>query len=322
MAKVTNLVIPPSQLQWYISLLRPANRYDQPGTAVQLRGTVFNPTPPDTRPITLQRARIAATWLGDRHAAGMSARARQDFETARVNEIIARVFAAPYWTAATALYDRTQSETPNCVLNVDGVAPAYQDPLRRASWCVYGKNMTTYANPAPNTEPPDPSAGWYGDVQATQFQDRWFAQKRFDFSTPVSIGGAADAPIWASIATTLDLSASFRGNKLWASINLATDAEPAYWPPDAGFEYSRAFLAREFIYRFPITAPATPWAQSVTHEIALDLRHAGGTDYTAGDKWIILYVAPIPPHGRYFARNDWCRCWLTATAAAYYATGP
>lgn len=322
MAKVTNIAIPPSLLAQYVGVLRPANRYDQPGTAVQLRGTVFNPDPPDTRPVTLQRARVAASWLGDRHASNLSRRARQDFETARVNEILARNFAAPYWATATVLFDRTQSVAPVCVLDVAGVPPAYQDPARRASWCIYRTGLTTYANPAPNTEPPNPSAGWYGDVQATQFQDRWYAQRRFDFSTPVSIGGESDAPIWADIVATLALSASFRGNRLWASVNIAADAEVIYEPPSVGFEDARAFLHREYVYRLPIDAPATPWAQSVTHEIAIDLRHAGGGAWYPGNSFLTLYVAPIPPHGRYFARNDWCRCWLTATAAAYYATGP
>lgn len=322
MAKVANLAIPPSLLAQYIGVLRPADRYDQPGTAVQLRGTVFNPTPPDRRPITLQRARVAAAWLGARHAIGMSPRSRRDFETARVNEILARDFAAPYWAPATALYDRTQSVTPLCVLDEGGVAPAYADPARRASWCVYRDVAATYVNPPPETSPPNPSAGWFGDVQATQYQDRWYAQRRFDFSTPVSIGGAGDAPIWADIAATLALSASHRGNRMWASLTLATVSNPFYEPPNPPYERSRAFIRREFVYRLPVSPAATPWAQTITRNLALDLRHAGGAGYEADNRWLVFYIAPTPPHGRYFARNDWCRCWLAAAAAAYYAIGP
>ena len=322
MTRITGLAIPPSLLAQYNKLLIPLYRYDYAATSVQLRGAVRNPPAVDTRPLTLQRARIAAAWLGDRHAATLSRRARQDFETQRVNEILARNFAAPYWAAATMVSDMTEDATPQCVLDINGVAPAYQDPNRQASWCVYRKIANVYANPAPQTSPPNPSAGWYGDVQSLVFEDRWWAQRRYEFSFPVNIGTNTDTPVWGDLSITHEMSASFRGNRLWASVTIAPLTTPSLPRYGAGFEPARAFLQNTFAYRLPIAPAATPWDQTVTRNLAIDLRWADPEKYYNNATYLVLYIAPIPAHGRYFARNDWVQVWLTTTAAAYYATGP
>lgn len=322
MTTIINIAIPPALLELYNRVLRPRNRYDYPNTQVEVRGTIRNPVTTLSKNITLTRARVAAAWLGDRHASGMTKRARQDFETARVNEIMARSFVAPYWSSATLVSDRTENSVPACVLDVNGVAPAYQDPARRASWCVYRKIVTDYANPPAETSPPNPSAGWYGEVAATQFQDVWFAQRRLIFQFPVNIGTGTDTPFWADVSWTSDMSASFRGNKMWASVTicpLTAFSLPLYAP---GFEPARAFLKNIFMYKFPVDAAATPWSQTVTQQIPIDLRFAHPDPKYINATYCLLYVAPIPAHGRYFARNDTVQVWLDVSADAYYATGP
>lgn len=322
MTRITGLAIPPSLLAQYNKLLIPLYRYDYAATSVQLRGAVRNPPAVDTRPLTLQRARIAAAWLGDRHAAAMSARARQDFETQRVNEILARNFVAPYWAAATQVSDMTEDVVPQCVLDVAGVAPAYQDPNRQASWCVYRKAASVYANPAPHTSPPSPSAGWYGDVQALVYADRWYAQKRHELQFPVNIGTNTDTPVWGDLTITHEMSASFRGNRLWASVTIAPFTTPSLPFRAIGFELAYAFLKNTFAYRLPISPAATPWSQTVSRSLAIDLRWADPRKYYGNAAYMALFIAPTPAHGRYFARNDQVQVWLTTSATAHYATGP
>lgn len=322
MARVTNLVIPPSLLDSYLHLLVPRDRCDQPDESVQLRGTIYHPIQTDTRPLVLRHAREAAAWLGDEHASGMTRRARQDFETTRVNEILDRDFTAPYWAEATSVADETQSLPVTCVLDVDGVGPAYQDPLRRASWCTEYKGTTTYANPAPHTSPPNPSAGWYGDVAATQFEDRWFAQKHHYFDFPVVVGTNGTVPLWADVSVTLELSASFRGNRMWASTVLAATPAPSFPFPTAANEYGRAMIVNGFIYRLPLDPPATPWSQTIVKDFPIDLRKLYADPSYASATKMVFWVGAIPPHGRYFSRNDWCQCWLTSTAVPWYATPP
>lgn len=322
MTTVVNIAIPPSLLSLYNKVLRPWNRYDYPDTQLEIRGDIRYPSPYISKNITLTRARVAAAWLGDRHASGMSKRARQDFETARVNEILARSFVAPYWSAATVVSERTENAIPSCVLDVNGVAPAYQDPARRASWCVYRFINNVYVNPAPETSPPNPSAGWYGEVAATQYQDIWLAQKRYEFSFPVNIGTSTDTPYWADVSFAHDMSASFRGNKLWPSVTLCPVTAISLPKYSAGFEPARAFLRNQFMYHFPISAAATPWSQSVSSSLPLDLRFADPDQRYLNANYCVFYICPIPAHGRYFARNDTVQVWLTTTAVAYYATGP
>lgn len=321
MTRIPTLTIPPSLLTAYNRVLRPHDRYDQAGISVQLRGTIKYPTAVDTRPVTLQRARAAAAWLGDEHAAGMSHAARLDFETQRTNDILARSFAAPYWAAASVLADETQDAIVSCVPDPGGVAPAYADPLRQASWCTMYYVNTTYANPPVHTSPPSPSAGWYGEVDSLFYADVWFAQKRLAYSFPVNIGSGANQPIYADLTYALEMSASFRGNKMWASVTIApavTDVFPLwFWP----WEPARAFLHNEFMHKLPIAPDATPWSQTITASLPLDLRYANVLRSQAFANKVILYVAPIPAHGRYFARNDDVQVWLTASADLYYATG-
>lgn len=322
MTRVTSLAIPPSLLGAYNKILVPTNRYDQAGEFVQLRGTVRNPIAIDKRPLSLRLARAAATWLGDQHAAGMSKSARQDFETQRTNEVLARSFVAPYWSAGAVLADQTQDAVVTCVPDPGGVSPAYADPLRQASWCTMYYVNNTYANPAPNTAPPNPSAGWYGEVAALSYQDIWFAQKRLAWSFPVNIGSAANQPLFVDLSYTLDMSSSFRGNKMWASVTIAPTVTNFLPPFVSPWEPARAFLLNEFMQRLPVAAPATPWSQTITTTLPLDVRFANAIRPQSNANKIVLYVSPIPAHGRYFSRNDFVQVWLTTVASAYYATGP
>lgn len=322
MTRVTSLSIPPSLLELYNKILVPTDRYDQPGEFVQLRGTVRNPITIDSRPLILQRAHAAAAWLGDQHASSMSHAARQDFETQRTNEIMARSFVAPYWSAGTVLADETQDAVVTCVPDPGGVDPAYADPIRQASWCTMYYVNTSYANPPAHSSPPSPSAGWYGEVDSLFYTDVWYAQKRLAWSFPVNIGSAANQPLFVDLSYTLEMSSSFRGNKMWASVTIAptiTNFLPPYVPP---WEPSRAFLLNKFIERLPLSPATTPWSQTITTSLPLDARFANVIQPQSNANKIVLYVSPIPAHGRYFSRNDTIQVWLTTTASAYYATGP
>jgi hypothetical protein len=201
----------------------------------------------------------------------------------------------------------------------DGVAPAYEDPFRIASWSRAYKSDLDYAEPPPLSELPQPSLGWYGDVQGGIFRDRWVTQRAERYVGISELGRQTYYPVWAKVAITQNLSASTRGNRMWGSVSISamiTDYGPGstYW----GTRF-RGMTNPDYAYRFPVSPPTTPWAETINTTHIIDASQVYPGFHAWQYKILLLRITPFAPHGRYFARNDWCRCWTTATTEVFQA---
>lgn len=319
MALVQGQNIPPSLATAYGRHIRSNTSWEYTGTQSGINGQQFYGVEPDNRNYLLRQAHFAADWLAERHAPTLRGRALAEWRTPIIADILAGSFSPEYFEAGVLLNDFTQEKIPECFLDADGVDPAYADPARVASYCRYHGYTSNYVTPAPNTEPPNPSPGWFGDVQGGEFQDRWAAQRRLDYNFQSFVFTKDRRPLFIVADCQWDLSASFRGNRLWASANVMALHWNNLTTPDDYWRQAHFHPNHNWVHRFPVAPAATPWAETINRRIITDVTKRHGAKLLNNRKNISLYLAPSPPFGRYFARNDWCRCWFSSSVAVYNA---
>lgn len=319
MAKVTGTAPPPSLAALFAAHVTVSNPYNQAADIARGDQELRGRKPWATSNALLLRARETADWLADKHAAGMSLIARRDYRAARVAEILAGNFPATWWNPVPMTGQNVQMVTPSSVAAPGLILPPWQDPARQASKMNYYVGVTDYAKPADYTDGATKSPGWFADVQSTVFADRWAAQLRFNFDINTPAAGVSRRPMWARIYTRHELSASFRGNRMWASANFSPTNTSNFGAADAVYHEWRGSISRANVRRLPLAAPATPWAQTVEQWHTVDLIwHTYLRRPATLDKFF-LWAAPAVPNGKYFSRNDWCRCWFFCTPAVYVA---
>lgn len=125
--------------------------------------------------------------------------------------------------------------------------------------------------------------------------------------------------MWARIWTRHELSASFRGNRFWASANISVAKTTDFNSVETVYNEWRGALSRDNAYRLPVASPATPWVDSIERWHTADLISQTQLSGKATIDRFFLWVAPSPPNGRYFSRNDQCRCWFFAAPTVYLA---
>ena len=319
MALITGQSIPPSLSDLYSRTLVTSNDHDSAADVVRLAKNVFSSDPWITDDLTLARAHVAADWIVQRHAAGMSGAAKTDFRSSRVAELVAGVFDPEFWAQAVQNGVIAQKFVPFGYPEFETPHPDYTDPLRQQWRTVYDVVPTSYAVPAPQTGGATPSPGFYGDVQALYFRDQWMCQYRYDFTLAHNSGSEDGRPLWALADIQLDASSSFSGNRMWLSANVGALRVNNGGGTTNQRNDNRERIAQQNIYRFGLNPPATPWSQSVTKKAVFDVWHGYKQAEILPSFRQYLFVSPSPPRGRYFSLNDWVRVWLASTASMYTA---
>lgn len=319
MARTTQPNVPPSQQAQYSQIITTQQPVTSPQWQTTAASTRYDQKQqPKPYPI-LDYAQAAAEYIQIWRATDLQGRERLDFISARKAEIMNGSFPVEWWQEQAPIYDLTARVIPTCVLDTAHVAPPYRDPLRRASWCQAYYSDMQYANPAPHSGLPTPSAGWFGDVQATQFKDRWWAERTWAFAGGGDYYHRHNNPFFLWIEITMDLYASSKPNNFWPSwdmVILNTYYSPGYYK----FPF-HGTLKPKFRYRLPLSPAATPWAQTITTKMPYDIRRyeGRGSETPQNSGFIQVLLMPMPPHGRYFSNNDSCGCWFTASVRCFQA---
>lgn len=319
MAKVTGQSIPPSMAALFASSVTMSTPYTSTFAIARADEELMGLKPIETKNKLLIRARVAADWLTLKHASGMSETAKRDYRASRVTEIMAGNFSAEWWDVVPLIGQDVQLFTPLTEAAPNSIPIEWRDPDRQASRVNYYQVPDTYAKPADYTDGVQKSPGFYGSVQEGVFVDEWAAQLRYKYQINTPIGDGLQNPLWARIETSHVMSASFRGNRFWASVNFSPTPTTDFNSTLTKYNEWRGSIARENVRRLPLLPPQTPWAQTITQWHTVDLiHHTHLRRETIIDKFF-LCASPSPPNGRYFSRNDWCRCWLFCTPTVYIA---
>ena len=317
MARSSAVTVPPSLQALYARHIRQLNPHNSPLDTLVISNNVFARTPPYRRLSLLELAQASAEWLADYHDGGVSAGARREFINARKAEILAGTFPVEFWQPITKTGPWSLTYQPTWQLAPGSVDPAYADPLRIATKPNYRVNSTRVTLPPPMTGPPGASPGFYGDVQTGVYADRWQSSLQYFAQLPVTMPKRTTQKLWLKVDWSLDLSASFRGNRMWMvpACNFRIDTVPR-WPTAEGSGFP-GWIQQHRVYRLPLTPEATPWIVTSSGRYLNELGYAYHGEWNPLFDALAVMVAPIPPHGRYFSRNDWIQCWLTATVDIY-----
>lgn len=322
MAKLTGHSVPPSMASLFARSVRVSSPYNRADKIARGDDDLIGAPPWETSNRQLVKARTTGDWFAEQYASAMSATARRDFRAARIAEIMAGVFPVAYWETVPLVGTDAQLIIPTSVAAPGVVPPEWQDPMRQASSVNYYTGATTYAVPAAYTDAAQKSPGWFGDVQGTVFADRWAAQLRYSFDVASPSSGVARRPMWAKVWTRHELSASFRGNRFWASANFSVAKTSNFASTAPLHNEWRGALSRDNAYRLPVASPAAPWVDSIERWHTVDLISQTQLSRKPIIDKFFLWAAPATPKGRYFSRNDWCRCWFFAAPAVYLAKAP
>ena len=317
MARSSAVTVPPSLQALYARHIRQLNPHNSPLDTLVISNNVFARTPPYHRLTLLELAQDSAEWLADYHAGGVSAGARREFITARKAEILAGEFPVEFWQPIQKTGPWSLTYQPLFEAAPESVDPAYADPIRQASKPNYRVPSKRVALPPSMTGPPGASPGFFGDVQSTIYADRWQSSLQYFAKLPVKMPKRTTQKLWLKVDWSLDLSASFRGNRMWMvpACNFRIDPTPRW--PTSGLRGFPAWIQQNRVYRLPLTPPATPWVVTSSGRHLNELCYAYRGEWSSQYAAVAVMVAPIPPHGRYFSRNDWVQCWLTATVEIF-----
>lgn len=322
MATSTAPAVPPSLLGLYTAVATTR----KPTTSTSWVTTPRKSPPTGFRPgqsVGNQgRADRDAIWLTDRYLPGLTGVRRNQYVADRKAEILSAEFPAPWWKQLIIYNEYVTTDFPVCSLCVNCVALAYRDPLRRASRCKHSLTGITYTQPAPKSGLPQPSPGWYGEVAATQYKDKWWASLAKFIRAPVPELTNNGLPMWMLVESASELRASDRGNRLWGGVSITIN--PIRNLQTIQYPLSGANLTTRFILPPPAAPAAQPWASTVQQRALFSTRNWIGANNrpvrTAQN--LVVLISAFPPSGRYFARNDWCGCWLTATLQGWIAATP
>lgn len=317
MAQSYNVNVPPSLQALYFRHLRQLNPHNSILDTLVISNNVFARTPPRRRLTLLELAQESAEWLARHHDGGVSAGARREFITARKAELMAGVFPVEFWEEVPTTGPWSLTWEPSSIAAPGVVDPAYADPIRQASEPDYSGIPVEVALPAPQTGPPGASPGFFGDVQAEVYADRWYSALKHLAQLPVTMPTPTTQRLWLRVDYTMDLSASFRGNRVWMvpACHVNIDTTPR-WPVASGRGFP-GYIEQHRVFRLPLDPPSTPWATVNTGRCLEELGHAHRGEWDPASDGLGIVIAPIPPHGRYFSRNDWVQCWMTASVSVF-----
>ncbi len=268
------------------------------------------------QPSHLALATRAAEWLTRTHAAGLSRPAQRAFYAARRLAILARDFEPDYWHIATRTRDECELADPAWCDLGPAPPPAYDDPDRQPSSCVYESVSRRYALPVgPGTET-NPAPGWRGEVVDGRFRDTWHVQRGLLLTLPQAVAQDSDRPLVATAAFRIHASASHRGNRAWFAPGAIArvDNSTARWDK----AWARWGLSAPYRYRLPAEQLAG-WTHTLEQTSVFDLRPL--VYNLSGWTGIRVHLKQLaaPGRGRYFSGNDWVRVWWEGTCDVHLA---
>ena len=270
MAKVTGQLIPPSIAALYKKHLFTLHPYNDPRDTVGASNNIFARHQKPGYETIGQRAAVAANWLADNYGGGVAKSERLKFVADRKAEILASNFPVEYWHKTSRVSERVSVIEPFSVADPGAVDPQYADPLRVSSNPNYFASSTFYPLPAPGTPAPGASPGWRGEVIDQMYRDQYSSEYVSDHYLGATVKRPDAALFWGVVNLSFDMSASHRGVRLWPSVNIY--AVPWFSVFTQTHE-KRAFhghVNRRNMYRFPIAADATPWAQVINSTVLVD----------------------------------------------------
>jgi hypothetical protein len=321
MAKVTNQTVPPSLADLFSSVISSTDWYNRSDTIAKLNPAIRRPSTVDDRSELLRRAWQAAEDYADNEIGMIDTSARRAFVEARLAEILTAGFTTDWWYSVPIANTKVRVRVPFCYSNPGAVAPAYQDPARIAATCQYNAWSSQYNVPAAHSDLPTPSLGWRGEVQSGQWKDLWCTSLLYDAFASYVVSHKTKRPMWAVVDYSIDLSASFRGNRLWGSLNIGCQAASSYTTSDDYNSKLHNTVSPEHRFYIPINPPATPWSQTITGRSIIDLHGLQYRPKTSNYYHMLIHITPVPAWGRYFARNDFVQCWVDTSIAVWQAKG-
>ena len=317
MAKVTGQLIPPSLAALYKHNLFTMHPYNDPRFTVGASNNIFARYRKPGYQTIGERAAFAANWLADNHAGGVSSSARVQFVADRKAEILDSNFPVEFWHKTNRVSERVSIIEPFSSLDPGAVDPQYADPLRQSSRPNYIASSTFYPLPAPYSPAPIASPGWRGEVASLMYADKYSSEYVSDHDLGERVRKPGDALFWGVVNLNFEMSSSFRGVRLWPTVNVYAVPWFSVFTQTTAKRAFHGHTNRRNMYRYAISADATPWSQTISYPVLIDFAQHHAPRWFSTTRYFSIFCAPIPPLGRYFARNDWCQLWLTATVDLY-----
>ncbi len=319
LSKGFGLAIPPSLAAGFAAVIRPQVRVADGQVILSRNPDALFPARSDNRPAILRDAHSAADWLLSHHFSGVSAALASDLRASMVTDFVAGVFDSVHWFSYNPWRKLAQLSMPVCVPSTGTPNPAYVDPLKLQSYCKYISSSDTYPVPAVGSVLPQPYPGWSGSVSGGYFQDSYHVQRVFTF--PVSVGAfqLPDRPAFFVVDVTLSFTGTSGGNRRWPNVAIAVRRHRLVDTRDTVPDATLWYVQPERKWRLPVAAKTPGWSQTITRRLIFSMREFDGADFVPNDKYISLWLSPVPPSGRYFSLNDSCDCSFDASASVFFA---
>lgn len=253
-----------------------------------------------------QQLQRAATWLTQRHAAGLTKAGQSSFYAARLAEMRARSFPVEYWWSTAPTYQYADYGVPASVVPFMGVInQTYYDPLRRPSYCPIKYISKSYNLPIGNGTASEPGPGWKGAVIDQLYRDLYSVRARFWLPMPGTQTLTSLRPSILLLGATLRVSASRKGNRTWLyvqySARIKATKNTGYTSDLDWFTHWAPWSVRAI--QLPATNPAG-WNHTDASTLLLDPVSFASLATTPACNWLEFAVWTPPALGLYFAGND------------------
>lgn len=262
-----------------------------------------------------KHAEFTADWLAGHHPTAASIQGRAAFVSSRVSELMAGIFNPDFFATAEQISNTTEYGTPYVYIPGPAQPPQFAEPSRLNSYSSFNLASSAYTTPAPGTGLPNPSPGYYGEVQGGYFRDLWLAQQRTRHVLPSVLSARAPRPIWWDISISCDARASHRYNKTMFGFRLALSfGENGYqqYQEQKFIIYTARYESNRLRFRTAST-PGYNRAASWRKWEVMYTDPTGADFYTTNSKTIDVILCPQPSMGIYHFGNLWqSTSWIFA----------
>lgn len=322
MAIVNNQEVPPSLLAAYQDLLLTLKHPGIDNDKVGLHPSVRYPRPSEIETARERFASYAAGWLRDAWLPNATAAERSAFFAARRAELLAGTFPADWWAAASLVEDKTEYCVPEVGPFRGDWDPAYTDPLRQPSSCVFVNASKVYNTPSPPGTESEPSPSWKGTVIDTVWRDLYHAQRRVKFALTYAMIEKDPRPVGLRVDATISATATVRGNRNW----FALIAQPYFHFTNTSFMTTKAAVTRwayedGYPFELPGDAPGG-WSHPLTRTLIRAAQDKAKWYGTSNLTRLTVRLSSPPSLGRYGSRNDDVSVFHTFTATVAQAKSP
>ncbi len=317
MAKITNIVVPPSLEEDQRKIIRyPEKGLTLSGSAF-IKNSVFTAKKPKKQTVIKQESAEAAHQIVSRWFVHLSEKEKKSKIGEIKREIRAGVFNPIYFDIAPAIEYVNDEHLVQCSAYVGPDPTNNQNPPITRQNCTVFRPQYYYDMRPTFSEQPYPSLGWLGSSANGVWSDEETISLRCEFRSMILPSKKEKQHLFFRIDLQTRVNASFSPLSSWPRPAFFYNQQPTLSRLSNSYPKIRQYrpIPHQRRYLPPNPAPNVQWDQSETFVLSWNSVPRG--KQISLSQGAVMHVCHYPPAGRYFGANNFAKVRSIASATLY-----